>query len=333
MTLFRKVLPVTLGVFALVAMSCDNNDEIKVDPAAEFDAVLIVNEAGPANPNVDVAVDAVSQSSIKAKVSFVSTSDMKRLYITQNIKGAGEQIYKPSESVDLKGDGAIDLTGKNSKNFDFQFTLPVPSGLGNGTVVYKFWVTSGNGDFRDQAKRLIGTPGTITLKSGTASNPVAFVKSYTSVQLFTPTQDAKSLTFISLLNGTVYKIDQGEEYLSFWDFGYINLQNGGPSLHATSSYPTVAIPSLANISDKKNSVYFRNSTKTVADFDAVKVSSDLNFVAAFSAGDNTFVSDLVANDVVEFVDSYGKKGLLKVIEATPGNEASKFIRISIKVQP
>jgi hypothetical protein len=322
------------ALVAVASVSCDDNDEIAVNPDTEFDAELNVNQAGPANPNVDVSVNANTQSSIEAKVSFVSTTDMKRLYITQNIKGAGETVYKPSESVDLKGDGSIDLTGKNSKNFEFQFELPVPSGLGdNGTVVYKFWTTSGNGDFRDQTKRLIGTPGTITLKFGSASNPATPVKFYQNKQLYTPTADAKSMTFISLLNGDIYKIEQGEEYLAFWDFGYINLQDGGPSLHATSSYPTVAIPSLSNFSDTKNVVYFRNSTKTSSEFDAVGVSSDLSSIATFSSSDNTFVTDLAAGDIVEFQDKYGKKGLIKVIEATPGNEASKFIKISIKVQP
>ena len=81
-------------VFFIV--SCDNNEEIKVDPNASFDAVLEVKETGIANPNVDVAVDANTTSSIKAKVSFITiTKDMARLYITQNIKNQGETVFKP----------------------------------------------------------------------------------------------------------------------------------------------------------------------------------------------------------------------------------------------
>jgi hypothetical protein len=209
--------------------------------------------------------------------------------------------------------------------------LPVPSGVGdNGTVVYKFWVTSGNGDFRDEDKRLIGTPGTITLKFGTAANPEAEVKSFTNVKLFTPTADATSMSFFSLLDGTIYKIQQGEEYITFWDFGYINLTEGGPALHSTYSYPTIAIPSLANTTETKNTVHFRNSTKTADDFAAISVSSDLDFITTPS---ETFVGSLETGDIVEFVDQYGKRGMIKVTEALVGNESNKYIKFDLKVQP
>ncbi|MEJ7644641.1 MAG: hypothetical protein WKF87_08595 [Chryseolinea sp.] len=329
---FRKYAsPVLFALGSLFVFSCDDNDEIQVDPNAQFDAILQVNETGPADPDVIVNVNAISQSEIEAKVSFTSTTSMKRLYITQNIKGQGETIFEPTESIDLKDDGSVDLTGKNDKDFEFQFTLPVPSGLGtDGTVVYKFWATSGNGDFRDVNQRLIGTPGTITLKFGTSTNPAADVKTFANVKLSTPTADAKSMTFVSLLDGTVYKIEQGEEFITFWDFGYINLEDGGPALHATSSYPEIAIPSLGNLDETKNIVYFRNSTKTTAQFDAITKSSHLDFI---TTPGETFVKNLVTGDVVEFVDQYGKKGMIKVLEAMEGNESNKFIRIEIRVQP
>lgn len=323
--------PFLIAVGSLFVVSCDTNDEIMVDPNTQFDAILDVNEAGPANPDVTVNVNAITQSDIEAKVSFKATTSMKRLYITQNIKGQGETKFDPTESVDLKGDGSVDLTGKNDKDFEFQFTLPIPSGLGtDGTVVYKFWVTSGNGDFRDATQRLIGTPGTITLKFGTSSNPTAAVRTFANVKLFTPTADAKSMSFVSLLDGAVYKIEQGEEFITFWDFGYINLAEGGPALHATSSYPTIAIPSLSNLTETKNVVYFRNSTKTSTEFDAITMSSQLDFITTPS---DTFVKSLITGDIVEFVDQYGNKGMIKVLEAMEGNESDKFIRIAIKVQP
>jgi hypothetical protein len=331
MTKFNNYLSGLLFMgLAAFTVGCDNNDEIKVDPNAEFDAILNVNEAGPANPNVTVNVNANTQSTIKAKVSFESTTDMKRLYITQNVQGQGDEKFKPTESVDLKGDGSLDLTGKNENDFEYQFNLPVPSGVNDGTVVYTFWATSGNGDFRDIDKRLVGTAGTITLKYGTASNPEADVKSYTNVKLFTPTADATSMSFFSLLDGKIFRIDQGEEFITFWDFGYINLTDGGPALHSTSSYPTVAIPSLANLTETKNTVYFKNSAKTADDFAAISTSSDLDFITASS---DTYVGYLATGDIVEFVDQYGKKGMIKVIEAIPGNESNKYIRLDIKVQP
>lgn len=314
----------------MLVVSCDNNEEIKVDPDASYDVVLDVNEAGPSNPNKDVVVNASTQSDIKAKVSFTSTSSMKRLYITQNVQGKGDEKFSPVENVDLKGDGSLDLTGKDDKNFEYQFMLPVPAGVAAGTVVYKFWVTSGSGDFRDPLKRLIGTPGTITLKYGAATNPMANVKKYEDKKLFTPTADATSKTFISLLDGQIYSINQGEEYIAFWDFGYINLQNGGPTLHSTFSYPESAITSLSTLTESKNKIYFRASDKSAAEFDAVAVASDLDFITKPT---DTFISFLATGDILEFVDQYGKKGMIKVLEAMEGNESSKFIRISIKVQP
>jgi len=53
----------------------------------------------------------------------------------------------------LKADGSIDLDGSNQKEIDFTFDLPTPD-IDNGSIVYKFWTTTGKGDFRDATKRL-----------------------------------------------------------------------------------------------------------------------------------------------------------------------------------
>jgi hypothetical protein len=332
----------TLLAFTLWFTSCDNNDEILVDPNADFDAVLDVKEAGPANPNVDVVVDANTASTIKAKVTFTTTTkDMARLYITQNIKAQGETIYEPTENIDLKGDGAVDLTGKNSKNFEFQFTLPVPAGVGAaGTVVYSFWTTTGNGDFRDKAQRLALGTGTITLKFGTGTNPntgTAVVKSFTDIKLIPPLADGTSNTFISLLDGKVYNVKQGVEYVSLWDFGYLfSVSADAATLRAPFNYPTIAIniPSVAGTTnDELNKTYFKKSTKTTTEFDAITTSANLDFVAVDKVDANIIVKQLAANDVVEFIDQYGKKGLIKVLEVKPGNGSDGFIRFSVRVQP
>lgn len=331
-----------LAAITLIGVSCDNNDEIKVtDPNADFDAVLNVTESAP-TPNVDVVVNANTESTITAKVSFTSTTkDMARLYITKNEKGAGETQYKPTESVDLKADGAIDLTGKNSKNFEFQFSLPVPSGIGTGTVVYKFWTTTGNGDFRDVTQRLAVGAGTITLKYGTATNPdagTADAKSYTDVKLFAPTADGASKTFVSLTNGQTYNVSSGIEYVSLWDFGYLysTATTAAATLRAPYNYPSIAIDIPAKASttnDELNKTYFARSTKSTAEFDAVTKAGDLNFVAVEKTDANIVITQLVANDVIEFIDQYGNKGLIKVLQVSGTNGSDGFIRIAIKVQP
>jgi hypothetical protein len=337
-----------LGALALFAFSCDNNDEIKVDPNAEFDVVLKVKEDSSENVNKDYAVTSSTGSTILAKVQFQTTSgiSMKRLYITANSLGSGDVVFEPTENVDLKGDGALDLTGKDDKNFEYQFELPVPDSLksGNGTLVYSFWTTTGNGDFRDPSKRIAIGPATITLNFGNGTDPNAQVKEYNNLKLSAPAADGTSETFVSLFNGQVYAIKPPvtnptqadfDEYISFWDFGYINKQSGGPTLHSTATYPEVVFaanfPAFNSTTEEKNHTYFRTSSKTVAEFDAISVASDLSFITKPT---DEFVSNLAADTIIEFVDKYGKKGMIKVLEAVPGNSPGiNYVRISIKVQP
>jgi hypothetical protein len=326
---------------------CSNNDEIKVDPKAEFDAILAADETTAPKPNTDVNWTTGTGTTIKAKVSFKSsTKSMKRLYITRNIQGLGETPYKPAESVDLKDDGSIDLTGKDDKNFEFQFTLPISGTITVGTIVYKFWTTTGNGDFRDATKRVAVGPGTITVKYGAATNPAAgtaAVKSYTDVKLVAPLGDGTSKTFVSLADGQTYNVAQGVEFVSLWDFGYIYSvgTSDAASLNSPNNYgarysPIVVIDIPAKsgtTNDELHKTYFKKSDKTVADFDAVATAADLDFVSVDKVDANLFVTKLTADTIVEFVDQYGKKGLIKVLEVKGTNTADSYIRIAIKAQP
>jgi hypothetical protein len=331
-----------LAVIAIFGVSCsDNNDIVATDPNTKYDAQLAVAE-GSSNPNTDVTVDANTSSTIEAKVSFTSTTkDMARLYITQNIKGMGETQFKPTESVDKKADGSIDLANKNSKSFDFQFALPVPSGVGTGTVVYKFWTTTGNGDFRDPTQRLAVGPGTITLKYGNATNPdaaTANVKSYTDVKLSAPTADGNSKTFVSMVDGNTYNVSQGIEYVSLWDIGYLysTATADAATLRAPYNYPAIAIdiPTKASTTnDELNKTYFKRSTISTAEFDEISSSGDLDFVTVEKTDANLVVTQLTANDVVEFIDQYGKKGAIKVLQVNGTNGSDGFIRVAVKVQP
>lgn len=317
------------------SVGCDDNDEIAVDPNAEYDVTLDVKEGDPATLDAPVAVDANTKSTILAKVIFTSTTkSMKRLYITQNVAGQGETIYEPTEDIDLKGDGAVDLEKGNGLNFEYGFHLPVPSGVSTGTVVYKFWTTTGNGDFRDMSQRLAVGPGTITLKYGTGLNPAAKVKAFSAKILAAPLADGTSPTFVSLANGSIYKINEGAEFAAFWDFGYYNTQAEGASLTSTSYYDT-AFP-YVEISKKSgiaaadlNNAYFATSTVTSAEFDAVTTSENLKNVAA----SNRKITELAKGDIVQFTDNYGKKGLIRVVDIVGDDGSNDYIKIDIKVQP
>lgn len=323
----------SLTVVGMLAAACDDNDEIAVDPNAEFDVVLDV----PSETNEDVTVTS-SQGSITAKVHFTSTDkSMKRLYITENVGGQGEEIYEPKENIDLKADGSIDLTGKNDEDFEFQFELPVPSGITAGTVVYKFWTTTGNGDFRDVNQRLAVGPATITLVYGSGTNDAAEVKAYNDLTLAAPLGDGSSNTFVSLLDGEIYKINQGVEFVSYWDFGYVYLLGDDKHATLTSTYDYIAdvvnIPVVASTTKEElNKTYFATTTMSSADFDAVDESNDLTNLAVSNQSAQT-VSFLEVGDVVAFQTQYGKKGLIRIDAITPGNGSNGSIKIDIKVQP
>lgn len=315
--------------------SCDDNDEITpVDPNAEYDAILRLSEAGTGDTtSATVNVDANTQSTIKARVTFLSTSvSMRRLYITQNVGGQGDEPFEITAAVDKKADGSIDIEAANSNGIVYELTLPVPSGVGSGTVVYQLWTTTGRGDYRDQTQRFAVGTGTITLNYGGA-NEAAAVKSFSAKLLEAPLADGSSETFLSLLDGQVYRIDQGEEYVDFWDFGYYYGASNEASLASTDAYPSsiIDIETVANTTDALNNAYFRKSTtQTSADFDAVSVSGDLDFITKPTTES---VTKLVAGDIIEFVDDYGNKGLIRVVEINPGTGSTGYIEIDIKVQP
>jgi hypothetical protein len=84
--------------------------------------------------------------------------------------------------------------------------------------------------------------------------------------------------------------------------------------------------------DCKSTRTFRagSSVSRDLDFDAVVSASDLDDV---SSSTSETLTNLTVGDVLEFVDNYGKKGMIKVtaIEGTWNN--GDYIELDIKVQP
>jgi len=279
---------------------------------------------------------------VEVLVKFTSSEKkMDRLYLTQNIAGAGYEKYEiEMEGLSKKGDGSVDLGSTDEYEFTASIPFPVLSNITEGTVEYQVWTTSGRGDYRDTDKRLVAGPGTITIEYGDGVNPEEVaVNKYTAVLLAAPLDDGSSETFISVLDGEVYTLNN-DEYTSYWDFGYYFLNSDGPSLASTASYPRlfdhdgdgkdgtplVAIAVLTGTAQEElNNAYF---AKSEMDFDAVENASDLAVIAASSS---EVVKDLAVGNVVEFVDNYGKKGVIKVLDVTTGYTGS--ITLDIKVQP
>lgn len=341
---YSTLIPLLASVFFLASCSSDDNEDItpttdSTGTAPTYDVELVMAE-GDADKSVPVTVDA-SKGTISARIAFTSTNEsMKRVYFTQNIGGAGETDYTIDASADKKKDGSIDVTSDRSNELEYKIDLPVPSGITSGTVEYKVWATSGRGDYRDPSKRKVVGVGTIVLEYG-GTNADAEVKSYTETLLAAPLADFTSKTFVSLKNGQTYAGADGIEFAAFWDFGYYNSTSENASLASANAYETAFTNSAGNTvydvdvltgtpTDELNKCYFALSTKTASEFDAIKTSGDLNSISQSSTQE---VNNLKKDDVVEFVDNYGKKGLIKVLEVKGTFNSGDYIKIAIKVQP
>ncbi|MBM1104674.1 hypothetical protein JQC67_00855 [Aurantibacter crassamenti] len=308
-------------------------------------ATIIYDEATPTNNMVTASASGEVGTAVPGRVIFTSdATSQRRMYITQNISGQGDMPFNNFNLNDtdltkvLKADGSIDLDGSNKKEIDFTFNLPVPD-VDNGTIVYSFWTTTGKGDFRDPTKRLALGVGTITVTVGTGTNPTAEVREITGVKLFAPAEDGTTKTFFSLLDENVYQINEGPEFRAFWDFGYYYKDNQA-SFASTSTYNvSFGFPVEGLVPDSEeddaenetlNEAYFKTSTMVAADFDAVLLSGALDVIVTSEAQS---ISALAVDDVIEFVDNYGKKGLIKITEIEAGFNTNDYIVFDVKIQP
>ncbi len=324
----------------------DPTDPDTENPAEPKVATLTFNEADPSKNVPDAKASGTVGTKVPGRVMFTSTDiTQKRMYITQNVSGEGDMPFNDFALEDtdlkkaLKGDGSIDLDTSNKKDIDFTFDLPVPA-IENGEIVYSFWTTTGKGDFRDAEKRLALGVGTITVKIGNGTNPIADVREFTGIKLFAPAQDGNSKTFFSLLNETVYNITDGPEFRAFWDFGYYYTPGAKASLASTANYKEVFNFEVAGFeagdgeddaeNESLNEAFFKLSAKTSEEFDALSKSGDLDAIDK-PASQN--ISDLKVGDVIEFVDNYEKKGYVEITEIKAGFNTNDFIVFDVKIQP
>ncbi len=314
-------------------------------------ATIVFNEADTSSNIPSASASGEVGTTVPGRIVFTSdATTQRRMYITQNISGTGDMPFNSfaltSDDLDkaLNNDGSIDLDGATKKAIDFTFELPVPN-IDNGSIVYTFWTTKGKGDFRDITKRLALGAGTITVTVGTGTDPAAAVRDFSGVKLFAPDVNGNTETFFSLLNETVYKINVGPEFRAFWDFGYYYGASGvsaddNASFASTAEYdasfgfPVEGLEPGADEEDAAtetlNEAYFGVSSLDAAGFDGVMLSGDLNSIASSTAQK---ITNLSVGDVIEFVDNYGKKGLIKITAIQPGFGNDDFIEFDVKIQP
>ncbi|GGX15009.1 hypothetical protein [Aquimarina muelleri] len=332
---FKSIL--TLFIIAAVTFSCssDDNEDIQ-GPSTEttFDLKVTNTNAGNTAERDLKITTAELNSKVKVNVTFTSEKSMRRLYIAQSINGETNiPFIFDSQEVDEKKDGSVDLVGDDKKTFTFNIDFNTPT-TADGTITYILWTTTGRGDFRDISKRnAIGDFdfGTITIKAGNGAVGDG-LKSYTQTILNAPLGDGSSSTFMSIFDGEIYKINEGEELASLWDFGYYYGNTNKASLASANNYPTdiINVPAIGGVTaDELNKVYFELSSKTVAEFDAITTKSDLDFIVQSTS---QRINNLAVGNVIDFVDNYGNKGMIKIIEIVSGTGTSGKITFDIKVQ-
>ncbi|MEQ8924455.1 MAG: hypothetical protein RLO81_01515 [Fulvivirga sp.] len=352
--LFSRLFMVGALTGLLIASGCSDDDEVVTDPTDEFDVTLEFSNATASvnSPVVESYASGEGQTTFKARIMITSNDrTIRRVYVTRNLAGEGD---KPFDLRDFglsnkatKPDGSIDAEASGDATVDYTLDLPIPAGIGtNGSVVYKFWATNGRGDYRDPENSLAAGVGAIEVTVGTGVNPAAPVKAYTTTILAAPLDDGSSLSWISLLNGERYRISDGAEFGKLWDFGYYYGANGLASLASSYRFPLlfdddndpatdlVGISTLIGIDrEELNRAAFALSSKTSADFDAATVAGDLNFVNLTIDATNSQgrINELSEGDIIDFVDNYGKKGIIRV-QSISGTFSGQ-ITIDIKVQP
>jgi len=346
---FTQSLLLLSAASLLVLTSCgEDNEEIIVDPMDpdvedRFDARL--NNNATDSLTSTVFLSDIEDDEINVLLSFTSADDnMNRVYITRNVQGQGDEPIDASDEfgVNDKGDGSIDLSGDLRNGFNFEFTFPT-TGLADldGTIVYTFWATSKKGDFRDTSDDLLVGPAVLTVNlSGT--NPAKILKESSAViKLEAPLADASSETFISTLDLEVYKISEGEEFASFWDFGFYYLNSTGVSLASTVAYPKlfadpgagsdlVTVNEFLNIeATEVNNCFFQLAPDGTT-FSTYETANDLDFTITTS--DEEDINDLEVGDIVFILDQYGKKGVIEITDLVESFGSDGFVEFNIKVE-
>lgn len=339
-----------LSALTLVGCSSDSDDVLGTDPEEAVDetATIRITEGGAADDKFTAEINGEAGGTVEGRVIFTTTEGtQRRLYITQTLPGESAMPFEiPTlTNKSTKADDSIDLDADATDGFDYTFDLNVPTDV-NGAIVYNFWSTTGKGDFRDATKRLLLGIGSIEVTVGTGTTNDSSIREINGVNLFAPDSAGQTANFFSFLTGEEYVVvsvagedASGPEFRFLWDLGYYYPGDSVGASFSSTSFFSTAFPfnvegfeaSADEIAagEVLNNAYFNLSTMTVAEFDAITMSSELDFVTN-SGVEN--IEGLVVGSVVEFVDNYGNKGLIKITGLVPGFGNNDNITFDVKIQ-
>jgi len=361
--LFKTPLLIAFLATSMIFTSCSddsgndvfiNDDEINDDEVTEEDYEIIVS---PTNGDTDertIEIATEPNTTVEVDVNYTGDKTMRRIYITKNVFDGEGPLPLELAIGDLKNDGSIDLGSDEKSNFEFTFDFDTPSNI-DDVVQYVIWTTNAKGDFRDVSNSnsiADDAVGVVTIKGSetTVVNTSTEIKSFTAKILAAPLADGSSSTFLSVFNGEDYKIVQQEnadvvngtfteaqqienaELSALWDFGYFYTNGQGASFASAYNYMnafTVNGESVVKITDftglslaDLNQFFFAEST---LDFDTATNTE----IDAISSPSSEEINNLEAGDVIEFVDTYGNKGLIRVNQVEGTFNAGDFIEFDV----
>ncbi|NQZ76125.1 MAG: hypothetical protein HRT61_08450 [Ekhidna sp.] len=339
----KNLLLLLMAFSVLTIVSCSDDEEEVFggddpnDPVSEFDARL--NTAASDSLSATVFLTDVDDNKVDVFISFSSSdATMRRLYSTVNVQDQGEEAYELPLNADKKADGSLELDGPQGDAFAVNLDIATSGLPSEGTVVYKFWTTTGRGDYRDPSKRDATPVMTLTIQV-TGVNPDRTLTETTGVQLDAPLGDASSNTFTSNVDCQTYKISDGEEFAAFWDFGFYYLPDEGISLASTESYPAlfanpsgdglVSVNAFLGIDETEvNKCYF--AAAPAGTYDGATVASLQS--SGVSTSSPQEINNLAVGDEVYLLDQYGKRGILKVTGVVESFGSDGLIGYDIKIE-
>lgn len=360
--LFRNSLKMALVAGSLFFASCGSDNSVLENPEGEpLEPGIATVTVNPTNVNntdeTQYSTTATAGSTVTVSVNFSvdsSERNMERLYITKSELNSTEgpvpydiTLGGAIEGISTKSDGSIDLDKSHKESFSFSIDFPAPETV-NGTVQYVIWATKQRGDFRDLTNDNVygdETPNyaVITIGEGQPVGYVEFTETLDSaINLEVPTQDGDDNTFVSMFNGKQYSINSGIETAALWDFGYFYSGSGKASFYSSYSYSNTnflklfgpnrdqSVAQFSGAGDTDlNHFYFASSDVTVEQFNAIKNGNDLDFISTPTSEE---IVDFKFDDIIEFQDQYGNKGLIHIVEFDKSfNEKSKVI-FQVKAQ-
>ncbi len=350
----KNLLMIMSALAIVTIVSCgDDNEDITVNTGDGIDAKLNINYAD--SLNAEVNTDDITDFQVNVRVAIESDETVRRVYITQNVFGQGEEaVDAPAlfgANIDTKGDGSIDVENSFDGSQIYFFNISTANlPAASGTIVYRFWATKNKGDFRDSDKDRLESVATLVLELGTGQNPDADLIEVSDVQLFAPTADLQSNSFVSTADGNVYALDDFENS-DLWDVGY-TAQGNNPQLTSAFSSPQRFIVNGENVSFQElitsetgaeaselNMVYFVDIDDSF-DFDGATTAADFADLDVSSGNSQTIdIPTAASGDLIAFIDQYGKKGIIRIDVLFDGDgdgnyfESNDYVQIDIKVQP